>query len=97
MKIKILLTGLAAVATMFLSPAVLAKGNSQSDAQVKREIIKESIASYPGSCACPFNHASNGSSCGRRSAWSKAGGYDPICYADEVTPEMVRQWREQHG
>lgn len=32
-----------------------AKG--KSDAQIKKEIIKESIESYPGNCACPYNHA----------------------------------------
>lgn len=67
-----------------------------SDAQVKKRIIAESIAEYPGPCACPFNQARNGSSCGKRSAWSKPGGYSPICYADEVTPEMVKAWRKRN-
>lgn len=68
-----------------------------SDEQVKQAIIDESIASYPGTCACPFNRARNGSSCGGRSAWSKAGGYSPICYKKEVTKDMVKQWRESHS
>lgn len=67
-----------------------------SDTQVKKRIIAESIAEYPGPCACPFNQARNGSSCGKRSAWSKPGGYSPICYADEVTPEMVKAWRKRN-
>lgn len=67
-----------------------------SDMQVKKRIIAESIAEYPGPCACPFNQARNGSSCGKRSAWSKPGGYSPICYADEVTPEMVKAWRKRN-
>jgi len=25
-------------------------------------------------------------------AWSKPGGYTPICYPNEVTPEMKNQW-----
>ena len=49
-----------------------AKG--KSDAQIKKEIIKESIESYPGNCACPYNHARNGSRCGGRSAYSRTGG-----------------------
>lgn len=69
----------------------------KSDAQVKREIIKESIESYPGNCACPYNHASNGSKCGRRSAYSRSGGYNVVCYASDVTNEMVRQWRQEHS
>ncbi|WJV56005.1 hypothetical protein PCO85_05555 [Prodigiosinella aquatilis] len=72
-----------------------AKG-TVSDAQVKQAIIDESILAYPGTCACPFNSARNGSSCGGRSAWSRAGGYSPICYKKEVTKEMVKQWRDSH-
>ena len=39
-----------------------------SDEAIAKEIIKESIDSYPGRCPCPYNVAKNGSSCGRRSA-----------------------------
>lgn len=66
---------------------------SMADEQVKQQIIQESIDSYPGNCPCPYNYASNGSRCGKRSAWSRAGGYAPICYKDEVTAEMVSEWR----
>jgi hypothetical protein len=66
-----------------------------SDAEIKQQIIRNSIASYPGNCPCPYSVTSNGSSCGRRSAYSKPGGYDPICYPSDVTPEMVRQYRKR--
>ncbi|MCX0499002.1 hypothetical protein [Erwinia billingiae] len=72
-----------------------AKG-TVSDTQLKQAIIDESIAAYPGTCAYPFNSARNGSACGGRSAWSKAGGYSPICY-NKVTKEMVKQWRDSHS
>ena len=85
-----LLAGIAFVT----SSAALGKGPAISDTQIKENIIKGSIAEYPGTCACPFNRARNGSSCGKRSAWSKAGGYSPICYKDEVTKEMIKAWRE---
>lgn len=85
-----LLAGIAFVT----SSAALGKGPAISDTQIKENIIKESIAEYPGTCACPINRARNGSSCGKRSAWSKAGGYSPICYKDEVTKEMIKAWRE---
>lgn len=61
------------VCSVMMAPQGVAKGQALSDAQVKQAIIEESIAEYPGTCACPFNRARNGSSCGRRSAWSKAG------------------------
>ncbi|ENB7196960.1 hypothetical protein ABIH54_003609 [Enterobacter bugandensis] len=83
---------------MFFSVGnAVAKANALSDTQVKNEIIAESIADYPGVCACPFNQARNGSSCGRHSAWSKAGGYSPICYQNEVTAEMIKEWRERNS
>ena len=63
------------------------------DEQVKQQIIQESIESYPGNFPCPYNYARNGSRCGKRSAWSRAGGYAPICYKEEITDEMVSEWR----
>ncbi|EOA4851904.1 hypothetical protein ACIUW4_003111 [Escherichia coli] len=69
----------------------------KSDAQIKKEIIKESIESYPGNCACPYNHARNGSRCGGRSAYSRNGGYDVVCYEGDVTDEMIRQWKQENA
>lgn len=74
----------------------LAKGDL-SDAQIKQLIIKESIASYPGTCPCPYNVARNGSQCGRRSAYSKPGGYEPICYPRDVTQRMIQDFRKRNG
>jgi len=73
------------------------KGQPPSDAQVRQQIINASIASYPGRCPCPYHSAKNGSACGGRSAWSRPGGYAPICYEREITGEMVRQWRQENG
>jgi len=88
---------LSALLVPFLFNTIATAKGTVSDAQVKQAIIDESIAAYPGTCACPFNSARNGSSCGGRSAWSKAGGYSPICYKKEVTEDMVKQWRESHS
>ena len=68
-----------------------------SDAQIRQILIDESIASYSGSCACPYNRARNGSRCGGRSAWSRAGGASPLCYTSDVTQEMIDRYRRQHG
>lgn len=59
--------------------------------RIRRQIVEESIASYPGRCPCPYNVTRNGSSCGGRSAWSRKGGYAPICYENEVPREMVKE------
>jgi hypothetical protein len=74
-----------------------ASAESMSDADVRQAMIQESIGAYPGNCPCPYNHASNGSRCGKRSAWSRAGGYAPRCYPEDVTDAMVKQYRESHG
>lgn len=67
------LCGVIAAVSLLIASEGLAKTQALSDAQVKKEIIAESIADYPGPCACPYNQARNGSACGKRSAWSKAG------------------------
>ena len=68
----------------------------QSDAQIRQRMIRESISSYPSSCPCPYNTDRAGRSCGRRSAYSRPGGYAPICYARDVSDAQVREWRLAH-
>ncbi len=75
--------------------AVQAGPSGLSDDEIARRIIAESIASYPGPCACPFNTTRNGSACGRRSAYSKPGGHSPVCYRDDVTPEDIARYRKR--
>ena len=66
---------------------------AQSDAEVKQRIIRQSIASYPGPCACPYNTDRAGRSCGRRSAYSRPGGFAPQCYPADVSQAEVDTWR----
>lgn len=68
----------------------------QSDAQVKQRIVRESIAAYPGPCACPYSVDRAGRSCGRRSAYSRPGGYAPICYPADISQAEVAAWRQAH-
>jgi hypothetical protein len=86
---------LAALLLVALSlPAAAAP---MSDAEIRQALIRDSIASYPGPCACPYERARNGSLCGRRSAYSRPGGYAPLCYDRDITPDMVREYRANHG
>ncbi|WP_409160823.1 hypothetical protein [Pectobacterium sp. B2J-2] len=73
----------------------MAKTTRISDEQIKERIIQESISSY--FAHCPYNSARNGRKCGKRSAWSRVGGYSPICYKDEVTRKMIDDWRMRNG
>jgi len=85
----------ACTAVAVLCAAVPAKADN--DAQIRQAIIRQSLASYPGNCPCPYNIDRAGRSCGRRSAYSRPGGYAPICYDADVTPAMIRTWRQSHG
>lgn len=65
----------------------------QSDAQVRQRIIRQSIAAYPGPCPCPYSVMRNGRSCGGRSAYSRPGGYAPLCYPRDVSAAEVAEHR----
>lgn len=69
----------------------------QTDDEIAQRIISESISSYKGNCACPYNSTSNGNSCGKRSAWSISGGYAPHCYNSDVSAEQLQRWKSTHG
>ena len=79
------------------SGATLAQSRAMSDAQIRQELIRQSIASYSGSCPCPYNTARNGSRCGARSAYSRPGGAAPLCYADDVSQAAVDAYRRSRG
>ena len=87
---------LLAVVLLLATPLV-ARADTLTDGQVRQLMIQESIQSYPGHCPCPYNVASNGSQCGKRSAWSKPGGYAPLCYPDDISDDMVKEYRSEHG
>jgi hypothetical protein len=46
-------------------------------------------------CACPDDTARNGSACGGRSAYSRPGGAEPLCYPSDVTAAMIEQYRQK--
>ncbi|NOD48710.1 MULTISPECIES: SH3 domain-containing protein [unclassified Ruegeria] len=58
----------------------------------RKAIISQSIAAYPGSCPCPYNIDRAGRRCGKRSAWSKPGGYSPICYDSDVSEQRLKSY-----
>jgi hypothetical protein len=77
------------------SGPALARGG-ESDAAICQKIIQASIAEYPGNCPCPYNSDRAGRSCGRRSAYSRPGGYAPKCYPADVSEAEVRAFRAGH-
>jgi hypothetical protein len=92
------MTGLKSAAAAAIAVACLALGGGtamakESDAQVRARLIRQSIAAYPGSCPCPYNVDRGGRSCGRRSAYSRRGGYAPKCYPADVSAAEVNAAR----
>jgi hypothetical protein len=81
---------------LFATAIAASPASAQSDAQARQQIIRQSIAAYPGPCACPYNVMRNGRSCGGRSAYSRPGGAAPICYPADVTEAQLRDWRRSN-
>ena len=67
-----------------------------SEDEILKRIISESIMSYPGNCPFPYNRATNGNRCGKRSAYSRSGGYNTICFARDVTPKIIKKYRRRN-
>ncbi len=82
---------------LVVSAGAEGKKKGPSDGQVRQILIDESIAAYSGNCPCPYSTARNGSRCGKRSAYSREGGEAPLCYAKDVTDEMVKAYRESRA
>lgn len=87
--VPLLVTFLASTASL----AFAFQPSQLTDDQIRQQIIKQSIASYPGSCPCPYSTARNGSNCGGRSAYSRAGGYQPKCYRKDVTDSEIMTFK----
>ncbi|MDQ4088489.1 MAG: hypothetical protein M3177_10855 [Pseudomonadota bacterium] len=94
---KISLLGLAAAAALAVQLAGTASsaGAQRSDAQIRQEIVRQSIAAYPGNCPCPYNTDRAGRRCGARSAYSRPGGHAPQCYARDVSAAEVAARRRR--
>ena len=80
---------------LFNAPSFAAE--ELTDAQIRQALIEQSLSAYPGNCPCPYNTDRAGRSCGRRSAYSKPGGASPLCYPDDITAEMIEQYRQHRA
>jgi hypothetical protein len=86
--------------TLFAGVAHAQSTTGLSDSEIRQQIVEQSVAAYLATghpCACPYNSARNGSRCGGRSAYSKPGGADPLCYPTDVSDGMVAEWRREHS
>lgn len=87
------LIGLFAAAFLCLSGTGFAEKALTND-EIKQILIQRSLTSYPGNCPCPYNTDRAGRRCGKRSAYSKPGGYAPLCYPEDVTAAMIAAYKK---
>lgn len=59
-----------------------------------QEIISLSLRSYGGNCPCPYNRDAGGKYCGGRSAYSRPGGYSPLCYTEDIESSDIQAHRQ---
>ena len=64
-----------------------------SDEAIRVAIIRHARAAYYGSCPCPDSIDRGGRRCGGRSAYSRPGGESPLCFAWDVSNELVSAQR----
>lgn len=69
---------------------------AKTDAEIRQELLKKSIAEYSGSCPCPLSKDRAGRNCGARSAYSKPGGKAPLRYEKDVTAKMLEEYRKKN-
>jgi len=82
---------------LLYSANTFAINNCLTEGQIKELLIDQSIEAYPGNCPCPYHKDSIGRKCGARSAWSRPGGYSPLCCTSDITEEMIEEYREKNG
>jgi hypothetical protein len=85
--------GLLVLALQLLSPSSI-MAQTISDDEIAAILIAGSRFSYTGPCPCPYDLDRRGWPCGDRSAYSKPGGAEPLCYREDVTPEMIDEIRQ---
>jgi hypothetical protein len=82
----------AALTAIITAPTIALE--AQSDAEIVQAIIRECRAIYHQGgrpCACPDDHARNGSLCGKRSAYSRPGLGSGSTICGTATPPS--SWR----
>jgi hypothetical protein len=87
--------GFIAVLALLGAFSVSGKDARLPDSAIIKTLIDDSISSYPGNCPCPYNSARNGSRCGKRSAYTRPGGYAPLCFKEDVSKDMVEEYRRR--
>ncbi len=87
----------AASAALVCAFAAVAAASGASDAQVRRLVIQQAIATSGASCPCPYSKTKKAKLCGSRSVYYQRGGVPMQCYARDVSDQDVDAYRNEHG
>ena len=60
-----------------------------TDAQIQAILVARSLASFSGTCPCPYSVDPAGQRCGERSVYARSSGSPLLCHPHDVTPKMV--------
>jgi hypothetical protein len=97
---KRLMFALSILALLSTVVPAAAQSVALTDTDIAPSIVRESRKEYYATgkpCACPDDKARNGTACGGRSAYSRKGGAEPLCYLSDVTPERIKQHRQRQA
>lgn len=70
---------------------------ADADTPIKKRLMLESQSSYDGTCPCPFSLDKAGKRCDEKSEHTRTGGKTPVCYENDVTIEMVQNYKKKKG
>ena len=65
-----------------------------SEVEIWKMIIRDSIASYPHLCPCPYSANRAGRACGDRSVYSRVNNGSLICYPQDIPDSEIARYRE---
>ncbi len=82
------------VAALLWAPSAFAQ--RYTDEEIRRILMEDSIRTA-GECPCPYSYAWNGRQCGEKSQYNEASSRPdrPLCYPQDVTHYMIREYRER--
>lgn len=93
---------------LFLPIGVAGYADEPTDAEIRDQLVQDSIARYTGSCACPYHDKWNEKlfrspnnfrdhptrKCGSDSEYVRPGGTTVFCYGSDVPAELIAARRE---
>ena len=94
---RLVLAAAVASATLASALATAAFPRPASDAQIRRLVIRQAIATSGAVCPCPYSKTAKARLCGSRSLYNQHGGVPMQCYPRDVSDQDVEAYRNEHG